>query len=386
MGLKNKIKGFVKERMPFVMRCVRGFKGAKNAHENAHDRDAHYEINREIKEMLETKKLHSLQEKALFEHDHQESVFLAIASLNNESFIECNRNIYKNSSLNYNYGGGGHLEDRVIHPTLTLPNPTHSGYFDYDKKSQNPKNPLNPWAFIRVKNEIVTLEESLFSMLPAVQRGVIGFNDCDDGSKEVVLEFCKKFPSFIPISYPYEVMLKDCPSLWHQFYHYSNYTLSFIPKNEWVIKIDCDHVYDAKKLYESFYIPKSIKDVVMYSRINFVVQDFEVFVRNDGDFGFLDAWGDHWLLYNDCEPFEIWRYSDESYEVLKLKDKHHIKDKEMVQWHFPLAKKRRNAIVYDDLIPLKDFKKHHADLIGTKIEESMLDEKRILEVYQKFRL
>ncbi len=117
--------------------------------------------------------------------------------------------------------GGGHLEDRVIHPTLTLPNPTHSGYFDYDKKSQSPKSPLNPWAFIRVKNEIVTLEESLFSMLPAIQRGVIGFNDCDDGSKEVILEFCKKFPSFIPISYPYEVMLKDCPSLWHQLYHYS---------------------------------------------------------------------------------------------------------------------------------------------------------------------
>ncbi|MGN8436426.1 beta-1,4-N-acetylgalactosaminyltransferase, partial [Helicobacter pylori] len=99
MGLKNEIKGFVKERMPFIMRCVRGLKGAKNAHENAHDRDAHYGINHEIKEMLETKKLHSLQEKALFEHDHQESVFLAIASLNNESFMERNRSIYKNSSL-----------------------------------------------------------------------------------------------------------------------------------------------------------------------------------------------------------------------------------------------------------------------------------------------
>ncbi|GAA7429199.1 hypothetical protein ID0992_04980 [Helicobacter pylori] len=54
--------------------------------------------------MLEAKKLHSLQEKALFNHD--ESVFLAIASLNNESFIERNKSIYKNSSLNYNYGGG----------------------------------------------------------------------------------------------------------------------------------------------------------------------------------------------------------------------------------------------------------------------------------------
>ncbi len=107
MGLKNKIKGFVKERMPFVVRCVRGFKGAKNTHENAHDGDAYCGINRKIKEMLEAKKLRSLQEKALFNHDDQESVFLAIASLNNESFIECNRSIYKNSSLNYNYVGGG---------------------------------------------------------------------------------------------------------------------------------------------------------------------------------------------------------------------------------------------------------------------------------------
>ncbi len=97
MGLKNKIKGFVKERMPFVMRCVRSFKGSQNAYCG---------INHEIKEMLEAKKLRSLQKEALFNHDYQESVFLAIASLNNESFMERNRSIYKNSSLNYNYGGG----------------------------------------------------------------------------------------------------------------------------------------------------------------------------------------------------------------------------------------------------------------------------------------
>ncbi len=98
MGLKNKIKGFVKERMPFVVRCIRSFKGAKNAYCG---------INHEIKEMLEAKKLRSLQEEALFNHDYQESVFLAIASLNNEYFMERNKSIYKNSSLNYNYGGGG---------------------------------------------------------------------------------------------------------------------------------------------------------------------------------------------------------------------------------------------------------------------------------------
>ncbi|MFP6204939.1 beta-1,4-N-acetylgalactosaminyltransferase [Helicobacter pylori] len=98
MGLKNKIKGFIKERMPFVVRYVRSLKGTKNIYD---------ETNHEIKEMLEAKKLHSLQEKALFNHDYQESVFLAIASLNNEYFMERNKSIYKNSSLNYNYGGGG---------------------------------------------------------------------------------------------------------------------------------------------------------------------------------------------------------------------------------------------------------------------------------------
>ncbi|WRC84450.1 beta-1,4-N-acetylgalactosaminyltransferase [Helicobacter pylori] len=98
MGLKNKIKGFIRERMPFVVRYVRSLEG---------DKSIYNEINHEIKEMLEAKKLHSLQEKALFNHDHQESVFLAIASLNNESFIERNKGIYKNSSLNYNYGWGG---------------------------------------------------------------------------------------------------------------------------------------------------------------------------------------------------------------------------------------------------------------------------------------
>ncbi len=101
MGLKNKIKGFIKERMPFVVRYVRSLKGTKNIYD-----EINHDMN-EIKEMLEAKKLHSLQEKALFNHDHQESVFLAIASLNNESFIERNKSIYKNSSLNYNYGGGG---------------------------------------------------------------------------------------------------------------------------------------------------------------------------------------------------------------------------------------------------------------------------------------
>lgn len=51
MGLKNKIKGFIKERMFFVVRYVCSLKGVKNIYD---------EINYEIKEMLEVKKFYFL--------------------------------------------------------------------------------------------------------------------------------------------------------------------------------------------------------------------------------------------------------------------------------------------------------------------------------------
>lgn len=52
--------------------------------------------------------------------------------------------------------------------------------------------PIEPWAFIRAKNEIRTIEASLNSILPAIKKGVIGYHDCDDGTEEFILEFCKK--------------------------------------------------------------------------------------------------------------------------------------------------------------------------------------------------
>lgn len=44
----------------------------------------------------------------------------------------------------------------------------HQGFFDFDPNSKDPKSPLNPWAFIRVKNEVITLRTSLESILPAI--------------------------------------------------------------------------------------------------------------------------------------------------------------------------------------------------------------------------
>lgn len=109
---------------------------------------------------------------------------------------------------------------------------------------------------MRVKNEARTLRASLDSILPAIQRGVID-NDCDDGSEEIILEFCKSYPSFIPIKYPYNVQIHNPKSEENKLYNYCNFVLSFIPKGEWFIKIDVDHLYDAKKLYKSFYLPRN---------------------------------------------------------------------------------------------------------------------------------
>ncbi|BEK14510.1 hypothetical protein B10973_11540 [Campylobacter lari] len=118
-------------------------------------------------------------------------------------------------------------------------NEKHKGFFNFDPNSKDTKSPLNPWAFIRVKNEAITLRASLESILPAIQRGVIGYNDCTDGSEEIILEFCKQYPSFIPVKYPYEVQIQNPKSEENKLYSYYNYVASFIPKWRMVYKNRC---------------------------------------------------------------------------------------------------------------------------------------------------
>ena len=60
---------------------------------------------------------------------------------------------------------------------------------------------IEPWAFIRVHNEQKTLAACLNSILPALHRGVIAYNDCTDDSEQIILDFCKKNPGFIPAKY-----------------------------------------------------------------------------------------------------------------------------------------------------------------------------------------
>ncbi|WP_382262802.1 hypothetical protein [Helicobacter baculiformis] len=142
-----------------------------------------------------------LNAQSFYFHPQKRRVFAEIAPLANEDFIA------KNMALS---PVAPKMPMSTTH-LLVPAKPRHQGYFQHDPKSANPKSPLNPWAFIRVKNEIRTLEASLYSMLPAIQRGVIGYHECDDGSAEVILDFCAKFPTFVPVHYPYRIIQVSPP-------------------------------------------------------------------------------------------------------------------------------------------------------------------------------
>lgn len=314
-------------------------------------------------------------------------------------FVESNQAYSLNSLINE---GGG--QDNLNADSSVR----HFGFFSFDKNSQNPKSPLNPWGFIRVKNEARTLRASLDSILPAIQRGVIGYNDCDDGSEEIILEFCKAYPSFIPVKYPYQVIIKNPPKLENKLYNYYNFVLSFIPKGEWFIKIDVDHIYDAKKLYKSFYLLKSPNDMLALSRMDIFVKEAEIYLGLNRC-GVYHRAGDQIVRFHD-DNFKYyewivgtnitkWRQQViegkptrdqldamangyDSYEA-KIDDSYHkVYRSEFCNHHFAWVKKHRNYIP-KNRIALEDFQD---EAIGTEIDPKLLDKDYILKLYSRFDL
>ncbi|EDP6836919.1 beta-1,4-N-acetylgalactosaminyltransferase [Campylobacter lari] len=274
----------------------------------------------------------------------------------------------------------------------------HKGYFDFDPNSKDPKSPLNPWAFIRVKNEAITLRASLESILPAIQRGVIGYNDCTDGSEEIILEFCKQYPSFIPVKYPYEVQIENPQSEENKLYSYYNYVASFIPQGEWLIKIDVDHYYDAKKLYKSFYIPKKDYHVVSYSRIDFAFNDGKFYVYRDKEGMILRSPGDCLLIRKanliwkeiliNGDTFN-WNIAKEdiknakSYEILNSRNRIYFTT-ELNNYHFPFIKSyRKNDCNQLTWIDLDKFIKDYKEKLKDQIDFEMLKYKVLNQIYEK---
>lgn len=268
--------------------------------------------------------------------------------------------------------------------------------------------PIEPWAFIRVRNEIVTIDSCLKSILPAIKKGIIGYNDCDDGTEEYIIEFCKQNPGFIPAKYPYSVdaryeSRKNLKSEKKDLAEYYNYVLSFIPENEWIIKIDCDHVYDAEKLKKIFYLPKKENDIVVLSRLDlhYCNENIYTITRNP-----LIELKDNFFLKKKNLKFKMvsWEFerNNKKYfanvEALyrngqnltssEIEKNVNFIYSELTNWHFPLIKNWRNGIkdILEDkeFILLSEYKKLAP--IKTRVDIKMLDENKIKKICENFNL
>lgn len=270
-------------------------------------------------------------------------------------------------------------------------------FYKLDLMAKNTKSPLNPWAFIRVKNEEQTLSASLNSILGAIQRGVIGYNDCTDNSEAIILDFCKNNPNFIPLKYPYEVMLENPKHEYNKLHNFYRFVLQKIPKGEWFIKIDVDHIYDCKILFQTFYIPKTTESAVVYPRINFIKKDNRFFIQNVQN-GFIDGF-DQLLVCNINVDFierktskaSQWIDAQDSkntlYSEVQVLPKLKYYHAPLMQWHFPAIKHRRaDFIKHLDLIELETFKQRNKHLIDYRIPKFMLQESTITEIYKQFNI
>lgn len=84
--------------------------------------------------------------------------------------------------------------------------------------------PVEPWAFIRVKNEIKTLKACLESIKPVIKKGVIAYhklseNEFDDGTESYITEFCKKILDLYYINMimrSFQLMILDI-KLWKKY-------------------------------------------------------------------------------------------------------------------------------------------------------------------------
>ncbi|AKD40906.1 hypothetical protein [Pasteurella multocida] len=258
------------------------------------------------------------------------------------------------------------------------------------------KKPIKPYAFIRVCNEIKTIHASLHSILPCVKGGVIGFNSCTDGSKEYILDFCKKHPQFTPVEYPYDV-IPGCDERYkenniplnNRLDTYYNFVWEKLPKEEWIIKIDADHIWLPKYLTMLCKLPLRKKDFIILNRINIHCENNTCYINKENP---MTEVGDSWILYNSGNiKFKFQRgWNDENtffaWEYLPQPKRNRIYGV-LANFHFPIVKSQRSVFDSKQWIKIKDFDSKEfiiKNKMHNRIPEEFLDEKFILENFNKF--
>lgn len=256
---------------------------------------------------------------------------------------------------------------------------------------------IEPWAFIRVKNERKTIEQCLNSILPVIKKGIIAYhklseNEIDDGTEKFITEFCKKNKGYIPYKYKYEVIpandrrylnleqIKKENRL-DSFY---NAVLQQIPQNEWLIKIDCDHIYDTEKLKKVMYLPRNKKEVISFSRFDLHYENSKLYVLKDN---YIKDPVDHWLLNNNniFFHFKSGERNGKFYAWEQINLKERVKRKEvkiyhteLFNWHFPFIKDGR-TIDKKNLVDFDNFKFKNWEIFLYRISKEMYDKERIIK-------
>lgn len=261
-------------------------------------------------------------------------------------------------------------------------------YYPLCHRSRN--DPIDPWAFIRVKNEIALIETSLNSIYPAIRRGIIGYTQSTDGTEEKILEFCKTHPGFIPFKYEYDVLPAGSEQYLTGRYNekqsvasFYNAVLEHIPIGDWLIKIDADQIYDTEKLRMALFLPESDKAMLSLSRMNLHYKNNELKIVLTGKSPFVDP-HDQWLIKRTKDlhfKMEIRPKTLESWELLYPLDAHYIMHTDCFIWHFPFMKAWRS----DDQWKYASFRTSAAKYLGEyPIPDDMLDEGRILDLLFRY--
>jgi beta-1,4-N-acetylgalactosaminyltransferase len=256
--------------------------------------------------------------------------------------------------------------------------------------------PIEPWAFIRAKNEIITIDSCLKSILPVIKKGVIGYNDCNDGTEEYIIEFCKQNPGFIPVKYPYTVYpltsneyLKETSNKNCWFSSYCNYILSYIPKDEWIIKIDCDHIFDSNKLKKLLYLPKKDNDLIVISRLNLHIEKEKIYTLKNMEI--LEE-PDHFIIKNKNLKFKM-KFEQVNkkniiYEEIEQLNpiNYNFIYTEVTNYHFPTLKSYRKYIENDNKVLLEDYLKMKKKIFNSILDKKLVDRERILNIYRNFKI
>lgn len=245
---------------------------------------------------------------------------------------------------------------------------------------------MKPYAFIRVKDEDLTLKQSLNSILGAINRGIIVYNECNDFNISIIKEFCEKNKGFIYKEYPYEVLEIEHNIEEREYKKklsdYYNFALSFIPENEWLIKIDCDQIYEADLLKDSFNMIRNDYDSILYFRMNLHIKDNKVYLFKDEP---ITEHYDHWIIKNNNLSFyekilEHDFYKIKSYEMLDINRKVNFKVyKYLTTYHFRYMKNRRNIVDDNNLVHISQYDKVLSPQYIERIKPFMLDEEHILK-------